>query len=391
MSKVFVVDTNKQPLTPVHPGWARLLLTQGKAAVYKRFPFTIMLKAEIDSPEMEPLRIKVDPGAKMTGLALVNDQSGEVVFAAELAHRGQAIKDVLESRRALRRSRRQCHTRYRKPRWQNRRRAKGWLPPSLHSRISNILTWVKRLTKLAPITAMSQELVKFDLQCMENPEISGSEYQQGALAGYDLREYLLQKWNRQCAYCGTKHLPLQVEHIQAKANGGTSRVSNLCLACEPCNRAKGTLDIRVFLAKKLDLLGRILAQAKAPLKDATAVNATRWALYERLKAIGLPIECGSGVSPNSIELAEVWKKAIGSMQPALDRVRQNSSRLREWWSFQLPPLGMAADRSVMLMRAVSLVQSPKAQRRSRASRQETWCEQWYQNATKRRGRTLVVS
>jgi hypothetical protein len=37
----------------------------------------------------------------------------------------------------------------------------------------------------------------------------------------------------------------------------------------------------------------MLAQAKAPLKDAAAVNTTRWALYERLKALGLPVECGS--------------------------------------------------------------------------------------------------
>jgi len=102
------------------------------------------------------------------------------------------------------------------------------------------------------------------------------------------------KWNRQCAYCGKKDVPLQVEHIHPRSKGGTDRISNLCLACEPCNIAKDTLDIKVFLAKKPELLKRLLAQAKAPLKDATAVNSTRWALFERLKALGLPVECGSG-------------------------------------------------------------------------------------------------
>jgi len=147
---------------------------------------------------------------------------------------------------------------------------------------------------VCPITGISMELVKFDLQQMEDSAISGVEYQQGELAGYEVREYLLEKWGRMCAYCDAKDVPLQVEHIVCRARGGTNRVSNLCLACEPCNSKKGTQDVQVFLANKPDVLKRILAQAKAPLKDAAAVNTTRWALFERLKALGMPIECGSG-------------------------------------------------------------------------------------------------
>jgi 5-methylcytosine-specific restriction endonuclease McrA len=156
------------------------------------------------------------------------------------------------------------------------------------------MTWVKRLMRLCPITAISQELVKFDLQQREHPEISGVQYQQGTLAGYELREYLLQKWERRCIYCGALDLPLQIEHIQPRAKGGTDRVSNLTLACASCNQKKGIQDIRVFLANQTELLARVLAQAKAPLKDAVAVNSSRWALFERLKALGLPLECGSG-------------------------------------------------------------------------------------------------
>lgn len=145
MQKVFVLDTNRQPLSPCHAARARQLLRQGKAAVYRRYPFTIILKREVPEPDPPPLRLKIDPGSKITGLAIVNDNTGEVVWAAELQHRGGQIKASLDSRRALRRSRRSRKTRYRKPRFANRSRPEGWLPPSLMSRVYNIETWVVRL------------------------------------------------------------------------------------------------------------------------------------------------------------------------------------------------------------------------------------------------------
>lgn len=265
MSKVFLLDTNKRPLNLIHPSQARWLLTHKKAAVFKRYPFTVILFRAIDDPDLKPLRLKIDPGSKTTGLALVDDSTGSVEWAGELSHRGTQIRDALTCRRQLRRSRRNRKTRYRKPRFNNRTRLEGSLPPSLMSRVHNISTWVSRIRRLAPVTAISQELVKFDLQQIENPEISGVEYQQGELAGYEVREYLLEKWHRQCAYCGQGDVTLQLEHIVPRAKGGSDRVSNLCLACEPCNLKKGVKDIKVFLAKKPDVLNRILAGAKKPL------------------------------------------------------------------------------------------------------------------------------
>ncbi len=294
MSYVFVVDTNRKPLNPIHPGEARFLLNAGKAAVLKRYPFTIILKYAAQRQETLPLRVKIDPGSRTTGIAVVNDATGKVVFAAELSHRGQAIRDALLRRRQSRRGRRARQTRYRKPRFQTRRRPQGWLARSLMSRVSNVLTWVKRVMRVCPIAAMSQELVCFDLQQMENPESAGVAYQQGTLTGYETREYLLEKWGRKCAYCAKEKVPLHVEHIVPRAKGGSDRISNLTLACEKCNTTKGTQDIAVFLRKKPAVLKRILAQAKAPLKDAAAVNATRWKLFEGLKELGLPVECGSG-------------------------------------------------------------------------------------------------
>jgi 5-methylcytosine-specific restriction endonuclease McrA len=294
MSKVFLVDNERKPLDPIHPGWARRLLSTGQAAVLRRYPFTLILKKRVEQPQVQALRIKLDPGSRTTGIAIMNDHSGEIIFAAELSHRGQKIKKALDGKRGIRKSRRARHTRYRKPRFRNRRRHAGWLPPSLMSRIHNILTWVQRLRRITPIGAISMEPVRFDLQDIEHPEISGIEYQQGTLAGFELREYLLLKWVHACAYCGKQDTPLQIEHIVPKAKGGTNRVSNLCIACESCNQKKGTQDLAQFLKKKSALLNKIQAQAKNPLKDASAVNVTRWALFERLKAFGLPVECGSG-------------------------------------------------------------------------------------------------
>ena len=290
-NQIFVLDTNCKPLTPCKPSMARKLLNANKAAVFRQFPFTIILKKEVQATP-EPIEIKIDAGSKTTGFALVQDV--KVVFGAELTHRGQAIKNSLESRRFLRRGRRNRKTRYRQARFLNRTRPKGWLAPSLEHRVLTIMTWVRKFIKFAPIASVASELVRFDLQQIENPEISGVEYQQGELLGYEVREYLLEKWGRKCAYCGTENVPLQVEHIHPKSKGGSNRISNLCLACEPCNLKKGVQSITDFLAKKPDILKKVTAQAKRPLKDAAAVNSTRWALFNALKTTGLPITTGSG-------------------------------------------------------------------------------------------------
>ena len=212
----------------------------------------------------------------------------------ECEHRGQQIKDALFSRRNLRRARRSRNTRYRKARFLNRKRPEGWLAPTLMHRVLTTETSVKRLCKFAPITEIRQELIKFDTQKIDRPAISGVEYQQGTLAGYEVREYLLEKWGRKCVYCGAKDVPLQIEHIHPGAKGGSDRVSNLASACEKCNLKKGTQDIKTFLLGKPDLVAVILKQAKVPLKDAAAVNSSRWKLFKTLKTLGLLVTIGTG-------------------------------------------------------------------------------------------------
>ncbi|GAB5493098.1 MAG: hypothetical protein Phog2KO_33130 [Phototrophicaceae bacterium] len=289
MQRVLVLDKNKKPLMPCHPARARELLRKGKATVFRRFPFTIIL-TEREGGEVQETQFKVDPGAKTSGIALVAKfkRGLRCIWVAELSHRGWAIKDALLSRRQLRRGRRSRKTRYRPARFDNRRRAKGWLPPSLKSRVDNILTWLKRLTRLVPISHLAQELVRFDMQQMQNAEINGVEYQQGELQGYEVREYLLEKWGRTCAYCGANNVALEVEHIVPKSRGGSNRVSNLSLACTSCNQQKGSQTAQEFGFPKIQ------AQAKRPLRDAATVNTTRWSLFERLRTTGYDLEVGTG-------------------------------------------------------------------------------------------------
>jgi len=290
MVKIAVIDQNKNLLAPTSPARARLLLKKGREAVFRRFPFTIVLKREIENPVIPDLRLKIDPGSKTTGVVVLNQSSGEVIFAAEINHRGQSIKASLDSRRSIRRNRRNRKTRYRQSRFLNRTRLKGWLPPSIKSRADNVETWTNRLNRFYPISGIAMELVRFDTQLMENAEIKGVEYQQGELAGYELREYLLLKWNHECAYKskGDCNAYLEIEHIVPKSRGGSNRVSNLTIACQKHNQQKGDLTAEEFGFPEIQAL------AKRPLKDAAAVNSTRWALYQRLKETRLPIETGSG-------------------------------------------------------------------------------------------------
>ena len=271
------------------------MLRAGSAAVFRKAPFTIILKDRVGG-ETQPVSVKIDPGSKTTGIVLVADFPSRgpiVVFASEIDHRGPQIKKKMDQRRAFRRRRRST-LRYRKPRFDNRKKPAGWLPPSLRHRVETTASWVERFRRLAPVTGISQELARFDLQKRENPDISGVEYQQGMLFGYEVREYLLEKGGRTCSYCGAENVPLEIDHVHPRSKGGSDRVSNLTLSCRACNQKKGNRPVEEFLAKRPDVLKRILSRAKAPLKDAAAVNATRWALFESLKATGLPVETGSG-------------------------------------------------------------------------------------------------
>lgn len=308
MQRVFVLDKNQQPIMPCHPARARKLLASGKAAVFRQFPFTIVLNSR-ETGETQPLNLRVDPGSKTTGLALVlqGKTGDQCVWGANLNHRGQQIKDALEKRRAIRRSRRNRKLRYRKPRFLNRTRPKGWLPPSVQSRVDNLETWSRKLKRFAPVSAIQVETVRFDTQLIENPTLSGADYQQGDLAGWEVREYLLYRHKHTCAYCAglTGDNILEKEHIIPKSLGGVNRLKNFVIACRTCNEDKNALHPNAWAilchqrGDKLNLkrssnMHQIMTGYRPSLKDAVAMNATRYAVGRALKNVSDNVTFWSG-------------------------------------------------------------------------------------------------
>lgn len=292
---VFVLDKRKKPLMPCSEKRARLLLSRGRAVVHRRAPFTIRLKdRRMEESQVQPVVVKYDPGATTTGVAIVREDQTEqgiihhALHLAEITHRGKLITSRMQSRAALRRGRRSRKTRYRQPRFLNRTKPEGWLPPSLRSRVDNILSWTLRYMRIAPIIRADVERVKFDTQLMENPEVSGVEYQRGELAGYEIWEYLLEKWGRKCAYCHIENVPLEKEHIIPKSRGGSNRVSNLTVACHECNQKKDNQTAAEFGYPQIQ------AKAKMPLASVAAVNATRNAIVRDLEWLGLSVTTWTG-------------------------------------------------------------------------------------------------
>jgi 5-methylcytosine-specific restriction endonuclease McrA len=299
---VFVLDRHHQPLMPCTPARARILLKRGRAVVHRHTPFAIRLKDRTAAiSDVSGVEIGIDPGSRTTGIAAfrtVTTPAGEArygLFSLELNHRGGQIRDRLTTRASLRRARRARKLRYRSPRFHNRSRREGWLPPSLQHRVDTTASWVDRLTRWAPVRAVHVERVTFDTHAMTaGRPLSGAEYQCGTLHGMEVREYLLTKWRRTCAYCGATDVPLNIDHIHPRSQGGSDRITNLTLACVPCNQAKSNQPVEDFLKSKPALLARILAQAKTPLRSAAAMNATRNALVRTLGCIHPDIRSSSG-------------------------------------------------------------------------------------------------
>ena len=296
---VFVLNSDKTPLSPCHQAVARKLMKAGKAAVWRTYPFTIILKEqkEVSETSRVKYRLKIDYGSKTTGLAIL--LRDKVVWLGQIQHKTNIVES-LKKRAAFRRRRRSANLRYRKCRFNRKTKEAGWIAPSLQSKVDNIRHWVNKLFTHCPITHISFEDCKFDMQKMMNPEISGLEYQQGTLHGYEVKEYLLEIFGRKCVYCGVsgvpkksknkiiKGAPLQVEHIIPSRRGGSDRISNLTIACAKCNQRKGSKTAEEFGYPDVQ------KQVLPSLKDAASVNITRKKVIALLENTGREVELGSG-------------------------------------------------------------------------------------------------
>jgi len=268
---------------------ARRLLKQNKAVVHRMVPFVIRLKNN-NIVSNQAVELRLDPGAKTTGVCIV-DSNNSALFFAEIHHRGEAVKKALDQRRGVRRSRRQRTTRYRAPRFDNRTRPIGWLAPSVKSRADNVINWAIKLSQWVNIKSCVIESVSFDNSSMtEGQKLFATQYQQGPLYQTTLRKAVIAKHNGSCAYCGEKGE--EAEHIISKQKGGSNSFHNLTFSCRACNEKKGTLALKEFG----EVMGKDyshLEPSKTP-KHAAIIQSARNYTIKSIKSFGLNVSTCEG-------------------------------------------------------------------------------------------------
>ena len=238
----FILNLHGRPLMPCKPQKAKRLLKLGKATVACRSPFTIKLTCGSSGYKQE-LTAGMDTGSKVIGTAVVRE-SRQVVYQAETHLRGEEIKSKMDQRRMYRRSRRGRKTRYRKPRFLNRKASTRLerLPPSVKHKVESHLKEKKFIESILPISKWRLELASFDIHAISNPSVSKTAwwtYQRGDMYGFqNLKQYVLKRDNYLCQSCKKKtksNTELHVHHIKFRSNGGTDTKNNLITLCKPCH------------------------------------------------------------------------------------------------------------------------------------------------------------
>ena len=271
---VYVISKNGQPLMPTeNHAKVRILLKNKKAKVVKRCPFTIQLAYDSTAYTQE-ITLGVDSGSKHIGLSATTKH--KVLFESDVELRNDIV-NLLSTRRQNRRSRRNHKTRYRKPRFNNRRRKDGWLAPSVQNKVDTHLTVIRKVYEILPITKIIVEVAAFDIQKIKNPTISGTDYQKGEqLDFWNVREYALFRDGHTCQCCKgkSKDIILNVHHIESRHTGGNAP-NNLITLCETCHTGyhKGTVKLPKTIHRGMSF------------KDATFMGIMRWAFYNKLKEI----------------------------------------------------------------------------------------------------------
>ena len=237
---VYVLDKNGQPLMPTPRfGKVRRLLRDKKAKVVKRCPFTIRLLYEPETKIVQDIVLGVDTGSKYVGVACVGNS--KVLYQSQIELRDD-IERKMDSRRMYRRSRRNRKTRYRKPRFLNRRNSirKDRYCPTIVSKYYSHEREIEFCKKILPIKDIVLEAEKFDTQLMEKPWLQEHKwaYQKGVNYGYaNAREHALVRDSYTCQCCGKKNCRLEVHHIKFRSEGGSDTLENLITLCEDCHKA----------------------------------------------------------------------------------------------------------------------------------------------------------
>ena len=210
---VYVLNCRACPIMPCSEGKARRLLKEGKAKVISIDPFTIQLK-NCYGTATQPTSFAIDPGYETVGFSAITSKkellSGELQLLSGISER---IKE-----KRMYRTQRRSSLRYRKPRFDNRKKARGWLAPSILHKLETHIRLVKKIKTILPITSIVVEVANFDIKKIKNPQIEGKEYQDGEQKGYwNLREYVLHRDKHLCQNPGCKNKAkqkiLQVHHV----------------------------------------------------------------------------------------------------------------------------------------------------------------------------------
>ena len=288
---VYVIDIAGHPLMPTERyGKVRRLLNTNKARVIKRCPFTIQLMYE-STTYTQDISLGIDAGSKHIGISATT--TSKEMYASDVELRNDIVA-LLSTRREARRTRRNRKTRYRKPRFNNRKRPDGWLSPSVRAKVDAHLKIVEDIHKILPVTKIIVEVASFDIQKIKNPDISGTDYQQGEqFKFWNTREYVLFRDNHTCQCCKgkSKDKILNVHHIESRKTGGNAP-NNLITLCETCHTGyhKGTVKLPDFIKRSTSF------------RDASFMGIMRWAFYNKLKELYLNVSLTYGYITKNVRI-----------------------------------------------------------------------------------------
>ena len=292
--RVFVINQRNQPLMPCTPRKARLLLKTNKAKVVNRTPFTIRLTTATGETKQD-ITLGVDPGSKIVGLSATTEK--EILFEAEVILRNDIV-ELLATRKSLRRGRRNRKTRYRQPRFLNRKKKKGWLAPSVENKIQMHIKAINLIHQILPITKIIVEVAQFDIQKIKNSDIQGKDYQEGDQLGFwNVREYVLWRDNHRCrGREDCKNKILNVHHIESRKTGGDTP-DNLITLCKDCHADYHAGRLALGLRRGNSF------------RDVAFMGIMRWAFYNKLKELYSDINLTYGYLTKHTRIQNNLKKS----------------------------------------------------------------------------------
>ena len=271
MTLVYVLNKNKKPLMPCKPAKAKKLLKNKKAKIINREPFTIQLLYWATGYKQD-ISLGVDAGSKFVGLSATTTKKELYASTVELR---DDVSEKIATRTQNRRNRRSRKIRHRPARFNNRKRDCGWLAPSIKHKIDSHIRVIDNVYKILPISRLVVEVASFDIQKINNPDISDKQYQEGEQSGYwNTREYVLHRDKHTCQHCKgkTKDPVLNVHHIESRKTGGDAP-GNLITLCKTCHTQLHENKIKLNLKRKKSY------------KDDTFMGIMRWKLYDILKEL----------------------------------------------------------------------------------------------------------